>query len=83
MRSENYKKGPQETALAYKCLRLLLRTKQLLSPMARVTLLQHFLVAIFFFIYAFICVKTAVAVQKVLLVMPMKITLKSPKENIK
>lgn len=36
-----------------------------------------------FFIYAFICVKTAIAVQKVLLVMPIEITLNSPKQNIK
>lgn len=93
MRSENYKKGPPETAAACKWLRLLLGTKQLLSPTAGVALLWHFLLANFlmgchlcdagFFIYASVCVKTAIAVQKVLLVMPIEMILDSPKETIK
>lgn len=45
MRSENYKKGPPESAAVSKCLRLLLWTKQLLSPMVSTTLLQDPLVA--------------------------------------
>lgn len=91
MRSANYKKGPTRNCCNLQLPQAFAGDKQLLPPMAHVPLLQRFLLQIFWwaitcvvqFFNLFVCVKRAIAVQKVLLVMPMEITLKSPKESIK